>query len=172
MMLKNKKSISQSQEEFICNFLSSRNKWHRVSGSGSRPGFPGDVESDSWLGECKTHVVVSDILIFEKRVWDKIKSEALSRFKYPVLFVDTGYLNQDSDHTWCMFPNYIDVVVDDIVNVSKKYNKSVRVSKFDLLNFLENSTASINSVVFSVNLGTENVYICNLAYFQEKVTAV
>lgn len=90
------KDFSVKQENMIADSLG----WHRVSGSGSRHTYPGDVESESWLGECKTHVEPSDRIIFKLNVWNKLFDEATSKFKYPVLFVDDGTQRQES--TWCL----------------------------------------------------------------------
>lgn len=94
----NNKLFSNAQEKMIADQLS----WRVVSGSGARDCYPGDVVSDSWLGECKTHTEVSDRVCFVKSHWTKICKEASSKFKYPALFVDNG--SQKSAHTWVIFP--------------------------------------------------------------------
>ena len=93
---KSKKDSSKLQESSIANFLG----WKVVSGSGSRFE-PGDISSDNWLGECKTHVEGGHRIEFHKNVWEKIKIEAMSKFKMPVYFVDDG--SQSLKHTWVMF---------------------------------------------------------------------
>lgn len=74
--------------------------WQPVSGSGSRACRPGDIHSSTWLGECKTHTEPYNKIHFKFTVWNKIKDEAISQFKYPVLFVDDG--SQLLSRTWCM----------------------------------------------------------------------
>lgn len=90
------KIFSTKQESKIASELG----WDTVSGSGARPCAPGDVISDSWLGECKTHVESSKTIHFNHEVWDKIKAESVSRHRKPVLFTDDG--TQSLDCTWCV----------------------------------------------------------------------
>ena len=92
------KDFSSVQERTIAEYLG----WKVVTGSGSRAGCPGDITSDSWLGECKTHVNSGKKISFNRSVWNKISCEAASKFKYPVLFVDDG--SQSISRTWCLFP--------------------------------------------------------------------
>lgn len=91
------KTYSDKQEKCIANALG----WTQVSGSGARPTRPGDIVSYEFLGECKTHISKVDKLEFKYSVWLKIKNEAASQFKHPVLFIDDG--TQKLDKTWCMF---------------------------------------------------------------------
>lgn len=90
------KYYSAIQERKVADYLG----WKVVSGSGSRPLYPGDIEGSQWLGECKTHTSNGHKIIFSFDVWDKISKEALSRFKSPVLICDDG--SQDLNRTWCM----------------------------------------------------------------------
>lgn len=92
------KDFSSKQEKKLANCLG----WSVVSGSGAAACHPGDIESDSWLGECKTHVTPGHSISFSKSVWEKIKNEAFSKCKAPVLFVDDG--SQEPCNTWCMMP--------------------------------------------------------------------
>lgn len=91
------KEFSEIQENMVASFLG----WKRVTGSGSRPGHPGDVIGDEWLAECKTHTIPNRPLVFDFRVWEKIAAEAKSQFKQPVLIVDDG--SQIVGTTWVMF---------------------------------------------------------------------
>lgn len=91
------KDFSKVQESRIADYLD----WKVVSGSGARDFNPGDIESDEWLGECKTHVKPTSTIVFYRTVWDKISNEAESKFKYPALFVDCG--TQKVNDTWVMF---------------------------------------------------------------------
>lgn len=91
------KDFSKIQEHRIAEYLG----WTVVSGSGARDFYPGDIEGESWLGECKTHMKPSEIVVFYRKFWDKICEEAQSKFKYPALFVDCG--TQKIDDTWVLF---------------------------------------------------------------------
>lgn len=95
-MEKPTKYYSSKQEHMIADYLG----WSVVSGSGSRSFNPGDVRSDEFLGECKTHSSPVDKITIRVGVWNKIKKEAVSVFKRPVLFVDNG--TQSVQHTWCI----------------------------------------------------------------------
>lgn len=90
------KYYSSIQEKAVADALG----WKTVSASGSRPGHPGDVISDEWLVECKTHVKQQNKITFKLDVWDKLVIEATSVFKYPVLIVDDG--SQKLSNTWCL----------------------------------------------------------------------
>lgn len=92
-----KKHYSSKQEKTIANALG----WKVVSGSGSRSGHPGDVVSEEWLGECKTHVSPGHKIQFYQSVWNKLSDEAFAMHKFPVLFVDDG--SQNLKNTWCLF---------------------------------------------------------------------
>lgn len=89
------KYYSNKQERILASELG----WNKIGGSGAAPCAPGDIRASEWLGECKTHIKASPIL-FDATVWSKIKDEAASRFKKPVLFVDDG--SQSPEHTWCL----------------------------------------------------------------------
>lgn len=92
------KFFSSKQERLIASELG----WEVVTGSGARDCHPGDIISDAWLGECKTHTAPGKPIKFDATVWKKISDEAQSKFKYPVLFVDDG--SQTVETTWCLFP--------------------------------------------------------------------
>ena len=74
--------------------------WSTVSGSGSRPFNPGDVNSIHFLVECKTHVEEQSNVVFRKTHWKKIVNEATSKHRYPALVTDDG--TQKSENTWVM----------------------------------------------------------------------
>lgn len=90
------KYYSELQENRIAGYLG----WHTVVGSGATATKPGDVFSDQWLGECKTHTKKTDKITFKLSHWEKIRKEAQSKFKFPVLFTDDG--TQDIHNTWCL----------------------------------------------------------------------
>ena len=114
------KKFSLKQENLIANTLG----WSRVAGSGSRINHPGDVQSDAWVGECKTHVTPGHPIIFKFDVWDKIENEATSQFKQPVLFVDDG--SQTLANTWCMV-DITSITTPQDVTTDLSSRKSYRV---------------------------------------------
>lgn len=93
------KDFSTKQERSIADYLD----WEVVPGSGARNFHPGDIRCERFLGECKTHMSESSKIVFYREVWDKIKNEAMSQMKIPVLFVDDG--TQKINRTWCLFPH-------------------------------------------------------------------
>lgn len=91
------KDYSSKQESMIADSLG----WSVVAGSGAAACYPGDIISDEWLGECKTHLSPGKKIFFSKKVWKKIQDEAMVKRRFPVLFTDDG--SQKSKHTWCLF---------------------------------------------------------------------
>lgn len=92
------KYFSSKQEHTIADYLG----WSVVVGSGARDFHPGDIISEDFLGECKTHTAPKNKITITKSVWCKIQMEAESKFKRPVLFVDDG--TQSIKNTWCVIP--------------------------------------------------------------------
>lgn len=90
------KDYSNKQEELIAKYLG----WTRVSASGARDCHPGDIKSEEWLGECKTHTKPIKEIRFLYSQWSKICEEAMTQRRFPVLFVDNG--TQVIPGTWCM----------------------------------------------------------------------
>lgn len=121
------KLSSSKQEHLVSKVLG----WKVVLGSGSRSNHPGDVESEDWLGECKTHSSTGHKIVFRSSVWKKICEEADSKFKFPALFVDDG--SQTIKHTWVMFRN---LPFGEYHLVDFPYTVKKDVS-FDSLNMLE-----------------------------------
>ena len=102
------KVYSTRQENMIADYLG----WETVPASGARDFNPGDVRSERFLGECKTHVTkVPRIDIFFD-VWNKLDDEATSQMRTPVLFVDNG-TQRDLD-TWAIIPAKFAVTDKDI----------------------------------------------------------
>ena len=64
--------------------------WKTVAASGARDFHKGDIVSDEWLGECKTHMKEVERYTFDYAVYQKVADEAMSKFKKPILFVDDG----------------------------------------------------------------------------------
>ena len=90
------KDYSSVQERRIADALG----WEVVTGSGARPCVPGDVRSDEWLGECKTHTEPGHRVVFMLDVWKKIQNEADASHRSPVIFADDG--SQDLRYTWAL----------------------------------------------------------------------
>lgn len=90
------KTFSSKQEREVAEYLGAK----VVSGSGSRVCLPADISSDSWLGECKTHVERVDYIEFKKSHWEKISKESDAKFKSPILVTDTG--TQKLSDTWIL----------------------------------------------------------------------
>lgn len=99
--MKSTKYYSSIQESLIAKYLD----WDVVTGSGARDCHPGDIVSNEWLGECKTHVSAGKKITFNWDVWNKISNEASAKFRFPVLFVDDG--SQKLANTWCLFPYHL-----------------------------------------------------------------
>lgn len=95
------KYYSNIQEKTIANALN----WEIVVASGSRSFYPGDIQSSMWLGECKTHTSPGNKILFSKHVWDKLRAEAISKFRYPVYFCDDG--SQSLNSTWALYPDTV-----------------------------------------------------------------
>lgn len=94
MNLEATKVYSSKQENLIAYSLG----WDVVSGSGAAACWPGDVISQEWLGECKTHTSSGKNILFSLDVWNKINEEAMVKQRKPVLFVDDG--SQKLSNTW------------------------------------------------------------------------
>ena len=80
------KFYSDRQETAVAKYLG----WKRVAASGARPFNKGDVQSDRWLCECKTHTAVCNDYKISFSVWRKLLRESTSCMRRPVLIVDTG----------------------------------------------------------------------------------
>lgn len=83
------KYYSNKQETVVANYLG----WKRVAASGARPFNKGDVVSERWLCECKTHTAKVDDYKILFSVWRKVEQEATSCMKRPVLIIDDGTQN-------------------------------------------------------------------------------
>ena len=161
-MVRNKKEASRIQETRIADALG----WSVVSGSGSRHLNPGDVISENWMGECKTHVNHGHRIKFDLDVWIKIQQEAKSRFKYPVLFSDDG--TQNLSHTWAMFPSHspVDVRIID-PEYPFKFNKHISFEHIVLKNRIINQSGDGRPILYTVTFGSSDVYIAEFRYFQQ-----
>lgn len=90
------KTFSSKQEKLVASILGGA----VVPGSGARPTVPGDVKSETWLAECKTHTEPGHNIFFDIKVWKKICDEAMALHRLPVLVVDDG--SQKEKNTWCL----------------------------------------------------------------------
>lgn len=157
--------VSKLQEYKISEYLG----WAQVPASGSRPFNPGDIVTDHWLGECKTHIAYGCDVIFRGSVWNKIEREAMSTFKYPILFADTGWANLAE--TWCVVPSkmvnsarYIGVPEDH----ADRWKASIRFAHEQLgTYYLEKNREYGNHPVVVSKLGSSNVAILPILYFKD-----
>lgn len=160
------KDYSSKQESTIARYLG----WSVVSGSGSRDCHPGDIQSESWLGECKTHVNPNTKICFIEDVWRKISDEAASKFKYPVLFVDDG--SQSVERTWCMY-KVSSVHSSELFErpFPFKYIKNISFYHSALLCECRqcriDDQVSSDNIVFTAALGGQKVGIIRLPVFAE-----
>ena len=97
----NNKEASTIQERMVAKYMG----WNVVTGSGSRPFRPGDIKSDNFLLECKTHTKEQANIVFYEEHWNKIVIEARAVNKYPALVVDNG--TQKAECTWVAVPRRI-----------------------------------------------------------------
>lgn len=147
--------------------------WEVVSGSGARDFDPGDVIGDQWMAECKTHVTAGQKIKFMLSVWKKIKEEASSRFRYPVLIVDDG--TQNLNRTWVMYP------CDSIkangthfamwtkivkTNVSFDHDKQYQ-DYLDMRSYLEKVHNTVQYLVYDLEFDGQRVGVCPFRVFQE-----
>lgn len=145
-MSKPTKYYSELQENRVSSYLG----WKTVVGSGATATRPGDIISDQWLGECKTHTKKTDKIIFKIDHWQKIKKEAQSKFKYPVLVTDNG--TQEIKDTWCLIdynlycPPEANIVAN---NVNYRSNLTFDINYLnDAYHILEDYPCRILQVVF------------------------
>lgn len=117
--MENKKDFSSAQEQLVADYLGE--DFYTVSGSGKDPSNPGDVKSEQFLIECKTHTTKDFKIIFRRSVWDKLKQEAISQRKTPVLVTDDG--TQTIEKTWVLMDSKM------IPPIIKKYIATQQIVK-------------------------------------------
>lgn len=159
------KDYSTKQEKIVAEYLG----WKRVSASGARSFNPGDICSDCWLGECKTHIKSKDTIIFKKRDWDKISSEAHSVFKNPVLFSDNG--TQDLRKTFCMF----NLDTSGFYPVTKILDADISISCANNIMFSVNEMVcelqqSCLNPVICIKVDGTNIGITNISIFSDLIS--
>lgn len=162
-MNKPTKYYSAIQEKRIASYLD----WDVVTGSGARDHHPGDLISEEWLGECKTHVSPGQKIIFNYKVWKKISDEAKSKFRYPALFVDDG--SQRLDRTWCIFPyNLLSLPECAVIENLDAHSANLTFSHEYLKAYYAASCEESNCIViWSFVLGDSTVGLVPLSTFQE-----
>jgi len=164
---KDTKFYSSKQEKLVAKELGG----YSIGGSGAMPGVPGDVKTEDWLVECKTHTQSDQNIFFDLNVWTKIKNEAMGMHKKPVLIVDDG--SQTVEKTWCLCRannlNLGSVISLDLPmavrkNITCRHDKLEKALKDGTKRYIG---AFYNGGVFEANWAGENVIITSLATFKE-----
>ena len=157
------KDFSSAQENMIADYLD----WAVVSGSGAAACHPGDIISDEWLGECKTHVKPDQKIFFSKSVWKKICDEAMVKRRYPVLFTDDG--SQKCNKTWCLFSSR-QLNRDDchVMSEGAFVNRTnISFGHDAMLANYELQRSPDKPSVFLLRWGEDTVAVCLLSTFKE-----
>ena len=155
------KDYSNAQEYMIANFLG----WDKVAGSGAADFHAGDVVSDKFLGECKTHEIPGSKVVFRQDVWKKISDEAMVFSRKPVLFADDG--SQSWRRTYCLVKKPVDMSFLPkkeffVVNYNVNYKKQLNFDPDKLYAKFKKNQNSILVVSW-----VEDVLIMNLQTFEE-----
>lgn len=157
------KYYSTKQEIMIADYLG----WSATPASGARPFNPGDITSENFLAECKTHTSKTQRIDIYKSVWKKICDEAMSKFKIPILFLDNG--TQKSDYTWCVVPiTWAKVYLDKYARSSIPFKHSTKKLSFAVSDWF--SMALCNYC--TTNIDNDTVVIMKLSMFKEMVGGV
>lgn len=158
----NKKDYSTLHETTVANFLG----WSRVSGSGARPNHPGDIVSEEWLGECKTHIRRGEKIKFEYKVWRKLLDEASSQFKRPAYFSDDG--SQSVGTTWVMFLSQ-DLPKDFLVVQLPEVNQSYSFDGFSRLKDMRSriDDTEYSHLVYVIKMRDTYLFLTDLTTFKE-----
>lgn len=157
MSTNNKKECSRKQEKLIANLLD----WNVVSGSGARNLYPGDIQSDEWLGECKTHTTPGHKIVFFKTVWEKIVDEAIAKHRFPALFVDDG--SQAISNTWVMY-NTLPGVEYVMSNRLQSANDNIRFDSLDMMRHKKDLGVML-PVIYEIKRPQDTVYVSTLEEF-------
>ena len=158
------KDFSIIQERQIAEFL----HWEVVVGSGATACRPGDVKSDTWLGECKTHITNQDKVTFRVTHWVKITEESQSAFKKPILFTDDG--TQSLSNTWCMIPCSFMSNLGKELNPTKVYRLSSKTLMFNSQEMYREMHTHANmsdNPYFVVQFGGDKVAVLHIDTFKE-----
>lgn len=152
----NTKLYSSMHESAIAKYLN----WSVVSGSGARPCCVADIESEEFLGECKTHVEPQRTYIFVNKVWEKLLKESMFAHRYPALFIDDGH--QTYSTTLVAIPQYAMPV--ELLSEYSFINIEPNLSSVTVSTKLVESMNS--KMIFSSMLGSSKVYIMPCATFK------
>ena len=159
------KDYSSKQEKMIADYLG----WSVVSGSGAAACYPGDIISDEWLGECKTHMTTNCKIVFKKSHWKKICDESTVKRRFPVLFTDDG--SQKSSRTWCLFKCiHLDRSRSSFLDLPD-YNSKVNLTFIhndleDRLKFDEDEFGHDKYTVLRIRWNNEYLALCPLHTFR------
>lgn len=158
------KDKSSKQEKAVADYLGGS----IVVGSGARQFHPGDVIYDRYLIECKTHMEIKDNIVFKKSFWNKIKDEATSQMKVPMLVTDNG--SQNVKYTFCVLPyNFIHPYFRDeiIEEVSLKMN--VRTNLIFQFDKIKSDLCRNDGFAYCYNLdwGCDKVSVLPLSAFKQ-----
>ena len=132
-----------------------------VSASGARPFNPGDIKSENWLCECKTHTKPTDKITITKSVWEKLSNEAKSVMKRPVLFVDNG--TQKIEDTWAIVPEYFFRTSISLVSFVKESEKTFTFSHSQMKSGKPKDTG------VRISIGNQSLLIVGVEYFKSKI---
>lgn len=158
METRNNKIFSDRQEKSIADFLN----WKQVTGSGARPTVTGDVESETWLGECKTHTVPGNKIHFDSKIWLKVVDEAAAKFRLAAYFVDDG--SQKLSRTWVIFSR---IDIDDAIRLESLPDNLLSRKSKSTLNFgIDELTKGI---VYKLKLGDSLVLLSDISTFREVI---
>lgn len=145
----NTKLYSSMHESAIAKYLN----WSVVSGSGARPCCVADIESEEFLGECKTHIKPQKVYTFVNKVWTKLLNESMFAHRYPALFIDDGH--QTFETTLVAIPQYA-VPAENLDSYSVisvvPNSSSVTIS-------IESVEGNDSNVIYSSKLANSKVYI-------------
>lgn len=162
----NTKDFSGIQEKAVANYLN----WNRVSGSGARPFNKGDVYSDKWLGECKTHMKSSDSIVIYYSHLAKISNEAMFSNRKSVLIVDNG--SQLLPCTWsCFYSQAIMplpkstycIKINNQLNVN---DKTISFNHTKLRSLYDTLVKKYIHVVFVVTWQDKQICLCPISEFK------
>lgn len=156
------KDYSNAQESMVADFLG----WNKVAGSGAATCKAGDVISDKFLGECKTHETVGSKVVFRRDVWSKLCDEAMVFGRIPVLIADDG--TQKWRRTYCLVKKPADM---SFLPKSEFFVSSYNVSYKKHLNFdpdrLYAKIKKSENCIYVINWFDQDVLLMNLSTFNE-----
>lgn len=157
------KDFSSIQESTIAKYLG----WKVVAGSGAAACYPGDIKSEEFLGECKTHVKPGHKLIIDSKVWKKICEEAIFESRWPVLFIDDG--SQNIKKTWCIFSplSVKDHNIHESLHRATINQGSVSLDEGELSSFYKNLCLDTGFTAFTLTIAGSLAYLMPLSKFKQ-----